>query len=99
MNSNVSGTGFEFGFSRNDVSSWHHYALVSDGSSLMVYIDGMMRDKTDGDKPSVKISDGLYISMPDKAYIDELRISNKARSADELWAYNKYVRDRNLIPQ
>ncbi len=86
-------------FSRDDASSWHHYALVSDGGAFMIYIDGMMRYKSDGDKPSVKISDGLYISMPDKAYIDELRISNKARSADELWAYNEFVRERNLIPQ
>ena len=99
MNSNVSDTGLDFYFSRNDASSWHQYALVSDGSSLMVYIDGMMRYKTDGDKPSVKISDGLYISLPDKVYIDELRISNKARSADELWAYNEFVRERNLIPE
>lgn len=99
MNSNVGDIGFDLDFSRNDASSWHHYALVSDGSSLMVYIDGMMRYKTDGDKPSVKISDGLYISLPDKVYIDELRISNKARSADELWAYNEFVRERNLIPQ
>ena len=99
MNNEFGNSWYSVHFSRDDASSWHHYALVSDGSSIMVYIDGMMRYKSDGDKPSVKISDGLYISMPDKAYIDELRISNKARSADELWAYNKYVRDRKLIPQ
>lgn len=99
MNNEFGNGWYDVNFSRDDASSWHHYALVCDGSSFMVYIDGMMRYKTDGDKPSVKFSDGLYISLPDKAYIDELRISNKARSADELWAYNKYVRDRNLIPQ
>ena len=99
MNSDVGSIWSNIEFSRYDASSWHHYALVSDGSSFMVYIDGMMRYKTDGDKPSVKISDGLYISMPDKAYIDELRISNKARSADELWDYNEFVRERNIIPQ
>ncbi|MDY3849482.1 MAG: LamG-like jellyroll fold domain-containing protein, partial [Bullifex sp.] len=99
MNNDFGSIWYNVQFSRDDASSWHHYALVCDGSSFMVYIDGMMRYKSDGDKPSVKISDGLFISMPDKAYIDELRISNKARSADELWTYNKYVRDRNLIPQ
>ena len=99
QNDNSSNDWTTTGFSRDDASSWHHYALVSDGSSFMIYIDGMMRYKSDGDKPSVKFSDGLLINMPEKAYIDELRISNKARSADELWAYNEFVRKGKLIPQ
>lgn len=54
---------------------------------------------TDGYKQSVKISNGIRIDMPEGAFIDELRISNRARSVDELWAYVQHCKSKKLIPQ
>lgn len=54
---------------------------------------------TDGDKQSVKISNGIHIYMYQDAFIDELRISNRARSVDELWTYVQHCKSKKLITQ
>ncbi|MGN0841465.1 MAG: LamG-like jellyroll fold domain-containing protein, partial [Candidatus Ornithospirochaeta sp.] len=84
--------------SRSDTSEWHHYAILSTGTGFEIYVDGIRRRFTEGDKPSVRVASGVYMNVPEGAYIDELRISDKARTVDELWDYVQYVRENNLLP-
>ena len=99
MSSEVDSTSlYSNNFARRDSSEWHHYAIVSTGTGFEVYVDGIRRRFTEGDKPSVRVSTGIRIEVPEGAYIDELRISDKARTVDELWDYVQYVRENNLLP-
>ena len=66
---------------------------------MQIFVDGLMRRRTDGDKQSVKISNGIRIDMPQGAFIAELRISNRARTVDELWTYVQHCKSKKLIPQ
>ena len=85
--------------SRADRSAWHHYAIVSTGDRFEIYMDGVLTYYTSGNQSSKKTSSGLYISMTSLAYVDELRISDTARSGDELWDYVQYVKNNNLLPE
>ena len=84
--------------SRKDRSEWHHYAFVSTGDRFEIYMDGILTSSSNGYKASNRTANGMYIDMTDTAYIDELRISDVARSADELWDYVQYVKSNNLLP-
>ena len=84
--------------SRKDRSEWHHYAFVSTGDRFEIYLDGVLTSYSNGFKSSNRTANGMYIDMTDTAYIDELRISDVARSADELWDYVQYVKSNNLLP-
>ena len=85
-------------FARRDSSEWHHYAIVSTGTGFEIYVDGVRRSFTGGDRPSVRVSSVIQIDVTDCALVDEIRISDKARSVDELWGYVQYVRENNLLP-
>ena len=85
--------------SRADRSAWHHYAIVSTGDRFEIYMDGVLTYYTSGNQSSKKTSSGLYISMTSLAYVDELRISDTARSGDELWDYVQYVKNNILLPK
>ena len=84
--------------SRAERSNWHHYAIVSTGDRFEMYMDGVLTAYSNGNRTSSRKANGLYIDMTDTAYIDELRISDVARSADELWDYVQYVKSNNLLP-
>ena len=84
--------------SRKDRTEWHHYAIVSTGERFETYIDGVLTSYTSGFKSSSRMANGLYLDMTDSTYIDELRISDIARSGDELWDYVQYVKSNNLLP-
>ena len=85
--------------SRSDRSEWHHYAIVSTGDRFELYMDGVLTNYTKGFKASSRTAEGLYIYMNNSSYIDELRISDIARSGDELWDYVQYVKNNNLLPE
>lgn len=74
---------------------WHHVAIVSAGSELCYYVDGIMRYKHEGAIQLSREATNLYIN----GIFDEIRISNKARSKDEIWSYYDYVVKNNLINQ
>jgi len=85
--------------SRVDRSEWHHYAIVSTGYRFEIYLDGILTNYTNGYLASSRNATGLYIDTNDSAFIDELRISDIARSGDELWDYVQYVKNNNLLPE
>ena len=64
---------------------WHFYSFVYNGSYTAVYRDGVLLRYKDGLSQTLNTNDNkLYINANN---IDELRISNVARSADEIAAY------------
>lgn len=74
---------------------WQHYALVYDGSSLIVYRNGIQEDEntsatgqiTDGTLP-LRIGKQFYSSYhwPFDGLIDEVRLWTEARTVDEIRA-------------
>lgn len=64
---------------------WHFYSFVYNGIYTAVYRDGVLLCYKDGLSQTLNTNDNkLYIKA---LCIDELRISNVARSADEIAAY------------
>ena len=84
--------------SRANRAEWHHYACVSDGSCVKIYVDGILRYKSSDEFISPIKMTRLYSYMDEDVYIDELRISATARSEQELWDYVQYVKSNNLLP-
>ena len=73
--------------SRSD-NQWHYWTYVYDGTYTAIYCDGVCVSYQDGFTHTLNISNNdLNISV--SGIIDELRISNKARSADEINSYYK----------
>ena len=71
---------------------WHHVAYVYGTSYTASYVDGILTSYTNNINIEMNNSTKkLYIyTYPDNLdAIDELRISNAARSADEIAAYYK----------
>lgn len=65
--------------------NWHFYSFVYNGSYTAIYRDGVLLRYIDGFAQTLNTNDNkLYI---DAYNIDELRISNVARSPDEIAAY------------
>lgn len=78
--------------SRQFRSEWHHYAFVSTGNELLQYVDGMLVGKL-VDKMSNTTS-RASISCYDSNYLDEVRVSMRARSVDEIFSYVQYAKDK-----
>jgi len=75
-------------------SNWHYWSYVYGGTYLAIYCDGILISYRDGLTQSLNTNDNkLYISISDN--LDELRISNIARSPDEIAAY--YNAAKSLI--
>ena len=83
--------------SRTDRENWHHYAFTFDGSRINIFVDGILRGYQD-ELSVPNVGNGIYVYMYENAYIDELRISSRARTVDELSEYVKYVRTNSLLP-
>lgn len=65
--------------------NWHFYTFVQSESYVAVYCDGVLFNYTAGLSDTLNTNDNkLYINANN---IDELRISNVARSPDEIAAY------------
>ena len=74
-----------FNWSSISDDNWHFYSFVYNGSYTAIYRDGVLLRYIDGFSQTLNTNDNkLYI---DAYNIDELRISNVARSADEIAAY------------
>jgi hypothetical protein len=76
-------------------NQWHHIAGVKNGSSLQMYVDGVLTDTTtDTTTTTTTNTSPLFIGNRNGNYnfqgsVDELRIDSYARSADEIaQAYN-----------
>ena len=79
--------------SREARSEWHHYAWVSTGNELYFYIDGLLMGKLE-DKMSNVVASNVNIQNDyENNYMDEIRISMRARSVDELWGYVQYAKE------
>ena len=85
--------------SRANRAEWHHYAFVSDGNFVKIYVDGILRYKSNDDFVSPIKMTKIRASMDENVYIDEFRISATARSEQELWDYVQYVKNNNLLPE
>ena len=80
--------------SYNSDSNWHYWSFVYGETYMAIYCDGILINYTDGLTQTMNSNDNkLYISS--SANIDELRISNVARSPDEIAAY--YNAAKSLI--
>ncbi len=67
---------------------WHYWVYVYDGTYTAIYCDGVCVSYQDGFTHTLNTSnDNLHIEA--SGIVDEIRISNKARSADEINSYYK----------
>jgi len=81
---------------------WHHVAGTWDGTNAKIYVDGNMGDNETPSSPAsltantyigARGSDGLYY----QGMIDEVRVSNTVRSADEIrLAYQYGIRTHQI---
>ena len=85
--------------SRSYRAEWHHYAFVSDGNCVKIYVDGILKYRSNDDFVSQIKMKRMNVSMDENVYIDEFRISATARSEQELWDYVQYVKNNNLLPE
>lgn len=77
-------------FSSASDGNWHHVAKVYGTTYVATYIDGVLSSFTDGISITLNNSDEkLHIYMCYADAVDEVRISNAARSADEIASYYK----------
>ena len=67
-------------------NAWQHFAIVRNGSSIMVFNNGKLTASVNKSDPIIDCSGDLFIGVYDyspfykfSGYIDELRISNVAR--------------------
>lgn len=73
--------------SRSD-DQWHYWAYIYDGTYCAIYCDGVCVAYNDGYTHTLN-SNNKDLQIQADCIIDELRISNKARSADEINSYYK----------
>ncbi len=77
-------------------TSWHYIAVTFDGSRIKVYVDGALEKDVNAPGTITKIDDSLFIGTtgsglsPNSNWyyglIDEVRIYNRALSAEEIKA-------------
>ena len=72
-------------------SEWHHVAVVYSGTYSATYFDGVLYEYRDGFDYELNNSDSkIYMDISGgSALVDEIRISNAARSGDEIASYYK----------
>lgn len=63
---------------------WHHFAVTFDGKTVRIYIDGALNSEMPHDLPITASEADLVIGQGFSGSIDEVRIYNKALSADEI---------------
>ena len=74
---------------------WHYWACTYNGSYAAIYCDGVLVCYTDGLSQTLNSNDNkLYIYSGSSGNYDEIRISNSARSADEIKAYYDCAKDK-----
>lgn len=84
-------------------NTWYHVAVVRNGSTLTLYIDGTSRatyttSKNHGTSYTVTIADNSFGSAYLNGYIDEFRISNTARYTANFTAPNgPFYNDANTL--
>ena len=73
------------------VNQWNHIVLTADGSNVKIYINGVLANTTAGAYVSsvAAVDIGIGVDIPygtffTKGLIDEVRIYNRALSADEV---------------
>lgn len=60
---------------------------------MLFYVDGMLVGKLE-DKMSNTISPYISIECYENNYIDEVRVSMRARSVDEIFSYVQYAKEK-----
>jgi len=86
---NGSGATADFGTIKKNLFQWYHVACVYDGSNIKLYVNGIL-EKSTPRSYSRNVSDYVWFgSWYDgqrnfNGYIDEVRISNIARSEEEI---------------
>lgn len=74
--------------------NWHYIAKVYGTTYFATYIDGVLVSYTDDISITLNNSDSkLYMYLDNADAVDEIRISNYARSADEIKAYYDVAKD------
>lgn len=69
---------------------WEYHVIVFDGKCFAKYKNGILTHYKDGyTKKLVESTQNLNIHFYDYNFVDEIRLSNAARSADEIAAYYK----------
>lgn len=74
------------------LDTWHHIACVYDGTSMIIYVDGVKRVIMDrsieiGNAPDMPLYIGNSPQWPDRGFegqIDEVRVWNVARTSDQI---------------
>lgn len=70
--------------------NWHHVAKVYGTTYVATYIDGVLASATDGISLTLNnTTSKLYMYLNNADAVDEIRISNAARSSDEIASYYK----------
>jgi hypothetical protein len=74
-----------------DITQWHHYAGTYDGANLRLYVDGQEAKVAQVNAGAINVDSGVLIIGNDDGQnryfngkIDEVRIWNTARSAEEI---------------
>ena len=77
-----------------DDNNWHHVVAIHEDDFVRLYIDGVLKAEETGaagvdvnNTWGLFIGGHLYWSQPFHGFIDEVRIYNRALSADEIWAH------------
>lgn len=84
------GAGRAIGGDEIPFGEWTHFAFTYDGSNAAMYINGEVTDEVDAARNIATADTPLYISTRDTtsryidAILDELALSNVARTADEI---------------
>ena len=78
---------------KND-GEWHYSTVVYCKDYVARYIDGVLVNYNDTIDIELNNSDSkLYMSLLYSDAVDEIRISNQARSADEIAEYYKVAKE------
>ena len=77
-----------------DASGWHYWAFTYNGKYAAIYCDGVLVSFNEMNIELFSNENKLDISSNGEGNYDEIRISNAARSGDEIAAYYKAAKDK-----
>ncbi|MGN0722556.1 MAG: LamG-like jellyroll fold domain-containing protein [Treponema sp.] len=92
--SSGSQTGNGFDSPYIDASTWHYWAFTYNGKYAAIYCDGVLVSFNEMNIELFSNENKLYIYSNNSGNYDEIRISNAARSGDEIAAYYKAAKDK-----